>query len=184
MLAPTLPLLVVYPHIILFAMFIKALRIPLRGRALSRWSAGLNDSSATVTLGASMPVRRGSRCTLSRPSLPSIYSSPSSSTQSTCSLSPFMLRLGSSKRTRFGVLGAPSARGCAKEDCRFVLPIGRDPGGAGDADVVRDDDAGDWDRCRGLAFRSCSGSESLSEGCSCRSFWLSLIVASSEFREG
>lgn len=62
------------------------------------------------------------------------------------------------------------------------FPLGRDPGGAGDADVVRDDE-GDGDRCRGLALRSCSISESLSEGCSCRSFWLSLIVALSRFRE-
>jgi hypothetical protein len=63
-----------------------------------------------------------------------------------------------------------------------MFPFGRDPGGAGDADVVRDDE-GDGDRCRGLALRSCSGSESLSEGCSCRSFWLSLIVALSKLRE-
>jgi hypothetical protein len=63
-----------------------------------------------------------------------------------------------------------------------MLPFGRDPGGAGDADVVRED-AGEGDRCRGLALRSCSGSESLSKGCSCRSFWLSLIVALSKSRE-
>lgn len=93
-----------------------------------------------------------------------------------------MLLLGSSKRTRFGVLGVPSGRGCAKDDCRLKLPFGRDPGGAGDADVVRDDE-GDGDRCRGLALRSCSGSESLSEGCSCRSPLLSLIVALSKSRE-
>jgi hypothetical protein len=54
-------------HMMLFAMFIKALRMPLRGRALSRWSSGSNASSATVTLGASTPVSRGSRCTVSRP---------------------------------------------------------------------------------------------------------------------
>ena len=56
------------PHIILLAMFMNALRIPLRGRALSRWSSGLKFCSATVTLGASMPVSRGSRCVLSCPS--------------------------------------------------------------------------------------------------------------------
>ena len=58
-------------YIILFAMFMNALRIPLRGRACSRWSSGLKDSSATVTLGASIPVSNGSRCVLSRPSPPS-----------------------------------------------------------------------------------------------------------------
>lgn len=55
------------PHMMLLAMFIKALRIPLRGRAFSRWSSGLKFCSATVTLGASMPVSRGSRCILSCP---------------------------------------------------------------------------------------------------------------------
>lgn len=47
----------------LFAMFIKALFMPLRGLALSRWSSGLKlKSSATVTLGASIPVNSGIRC--------------------------------------------------------------------------------------------------------------------------
>jgi hypothetical protein len=54
-------------HTMLLAMFIKALRIPLRGRALSRWFSGSNASEASVTLGASIPVSKGSRCTLSRP---------------------------------------------------------------------------------------------------------------------
>jgi hypothetical protein len=63
-----------------------------------------------------------------------------------------------------------------------MLPFGRDPGGAGDAEVVRDEE-GDGDRCRGLVLRSCSGSESLSEGCSCRSFWLSLIMTLSKLRK-
>jgi hypothetical protein len=58
-------------YIILLAMFIKALRMLLRGRALSRWSSGSKTCSATVTLGASMPVRSGSRCTLSLPGPPS-----------------------------------------------------------------------------------------------------------------
>jgi len=61
-------------------------------------------------------------------------------------------------------------------------PFGRDPGGAGDTEAVRDE-VGDGDRFRGLVFCSCSGSESLSERCPCRSFWLSLIVALSIFKE-
>ena len=59
----------VFSHMMLFAMFMKELRMPLRGLALSRWSSG-SKSAATVTLGASMPVSRGSLCTLSRPSSP------------------------------------------------------------------------------------------------------------------
>lgn len=58
-------------------------------------------------------------------------------------------------------------------------PFGCDPGGAGEVDVARDDE-GDGDKCRGLGLISGSNSESLSEGCSCRSFWLSLIVALSK----
>lgn len=45
-------------------------------------------------------------------------------------------------------------------------------------EVAREDE-GDGERCSGLALRSGSGSESLSDGCSCRSFCDSLIVASS-----
>jgi hypothetical protein len=43
-------------------------------------------------------------------------------------------------------------------------------------EVAREDE-GDGERCSGLARRSGSGSDSLSEGCSCRSFRDSLIVA-------
>lgn len=73
----------------------------------------------------------------------------------------------------------PSGRCWAKEDCRLIPPFGCDPGGAGEVDVARDDE-GDGERCRGLGLISGSNSESLSEGCSCRSFWLSLIVALSK----
>lgn len=64
-----------------------------------------------------------------------------------------------------------------------MFPPGREPGGAGEAEAVRDDDDdnGEGDR-RGLALRSerHSGSESESEGSSWRSFWLSLIMTWSE----
>ena len=46
-------------HMILFAMFIKALDMELLGRALSSRSFGLKSDSARVTAGASMPVSRG-----------------------------------------------------------------------------------------------------------------------------
>ena len=48
-------------HMMLLAMFIKALDIELLGLALSSRSSGLKSDSATVTAGASMPVRRGAR---------------------------------------------------------------------------------------------------------------------------
>jgi hypothetical protein len=48
-------------------------------------------------------------------------------------------------------------------------------------EVAREDE-GDGERCSGLARRSGSVSDSLSEGCSCRSFRDSLIVAWSKCR--
>ena len=49
-------------YMILFAIFIKALLIPLFGRALSSKSSALNSSLASVTLGASISVKSGARC--------------------------------------------------------------------------------------------------------------------------
>lgn len=48
-------------HMMLLAMFMKALDMELLGRALSNRSWGSKSDSARVTAGASMPVRRGAR---------------------------------------------------------------------------------------------------------------------------
>ena len=50
-------------HMMLFAIFMKALRIPLFGLALSKRSSTLNPTSAdaTLTVGATMSVKSGAR---------------------------------------------------------------------------------------------------------------------------
>jgi len=123
-------------YMMLFAIFMKALRIPLLGLAVSSKSSRLESISvlAIVTLGASIPVRRGALC----PVLllwPTGEWSERSSSSSNVSLSrsksfmgrcPFdLLSLVSasaiSKRTRLlvlGVLGRPLGGGLEIEDWR------------------------------------------------------------------
>ena len=179
----------------LFAMFMKALLIPLLGLALSRCSSG-SKSSATVTLGASTPVNSGSRCTLRPASPPSCAyplpfadrkSSPSSSNHS-----PDWPRTKgvSSNLTRFGVLGVPSGLGCASDDWRFgACGRGEELKGLLGERVLEGLrlGLGDTEAVRLAYFRLLRGwlSDSESEElCSARSFCDSSIMALSVCSEG
>jgi hypothetical protein len=115
-----------------FAMFIKALLIPLFGLALSNKSSAQNPTSAlaTVTEGASISLNN----LTPSPAPSSSLSWPRKSSSS----NPFQLELflgvrvlttgASSNWTRFGVLGAPSGRGWAKEDCLLGCKAARGMG--------------------------------------------------------